>query len=200
MDTSYTALVPRLTHLSMGVLASVLVGHPSVIAKLSSPRARAVAAAAASLLFLTLFGNRFGPYPDPTHPLADPATLLVGAVGVTGLLQPASLAFLIALAVVAPSESRISRVLSARAWGVVSDVSYDVYLLHPMVVLGVWTVFPPSTWFHVTQPKPWAFLGVSTVVLGASTLAAHAHSAVWTRVRPCVRMAGRPNGKMSVGR
>ncbi len=60
--------------------------------------ARACAAAAAALVGAMLFSNRFGPAPDPRHPLASPQALVFGVAGVTGLLQPAALTWLVVFA------------------------------------------------------------------------------------------------------
>ena len=55
--------------------------------------AKACAVTAGALVLALLFGNRFGPRPDPTHPLASTAALVIGVAGVTGLLQPAVLTY-----------------------------------------------------------------------------------------------------------
>ncbi len=140
--------------------------------------ANALAAAAAALVAATLFGNRFGPAPDISHPLASPAALVIGVAGITGLLQPAALTFLIIHLVLNISE-RISKFFSWRGWRPVAEASYDVYLLHPMVMFGVWSVLAPGDWFDLKNPRPLPFLGVCAIVFGVSFVLARAHSRAW---------------------
>lgn len=181
IDTSYIAFLPRLSHLATGVLTQLLVSQawwrPWV--ERHVPTASVLAIAALTLVTLTCFGNRFGPHPDPTHPLADPIMRVSVAVGLSGVLQPLALAYILAYAVASRPQSMLYRFLTGRFLSTVARLSYDVYLLHPMVVLGVWTIFPPDTWFWLPRPSPWPFLGVSTLVLLASLAAAAAHAALW---------------------
>ena len=138
----------------------------------------AFAAVAAALVVATLFSNRFGPAPDQAHPLASPAALVIGVAGITGLLQPAALTFIIITLVLNLSKT-LSACLSWRGWRLVADASYDVYLLHPMVMFGVWSVLAPGNWFDLRNPRPLPFLGVCAVVFGVSLVLAHAHSRAW---------------------
>lgn len=143
--------------------------------------ASAGAAAAAALVGATLLSNRFGPEPDPSHPLASPQALVVGVAGITGLLQPAALTYLLLYAVLGVSRS-LSRALSWRRWRLLSAASYDVYLLHPMVMYVVWSALPPGSWFALPNPSPLRFAAVTSVVLGASLVLAHVHSRWWRMV------------------
>lgn len=181
IDTSYIAFLPRLSHLATGVLTYQLVSQawwgPWV--QRHWPTASGAGLAALTLVTLTCFGNRFGPHPDPKHPLADPLTRVSVAVGLSGVLQPLALAYILAYAVACRSQSWSYRFLTGRFLAIVARLSYDVYLLHPIVVLGVWTIFPPDTWFRLPRPSPWSFLGVSALVLLASLAAAAAHAALW---------------------
>ena len=136
------------------------------------------AAVATALISATLLSNRFGPRPDPAHPLASPHAKVIGVAGITGLLQPAALTYLLLYAALGVSTS-MSRFLSWRRWRLVSAASYDVYLLHPMVMYAVWNIFPPSSWFALPDPSPLRFAAVTAVVFGASLALAHAHSAFW---------------------
>ena len=73
----------------------------------------------------------------------------------------------------------LTRALSWRAWRVVAEASYDLYLLHPMVMLAVWSAFPPSSWFALPDPSPLAFLGATAAVFVVSLAAATAHGSAW---------------------
>eukprot|EP00884_Botryococcus_braunii_P019627 jgi/Botrbrau1/6348/Bobra.0098s0007.1 len=184
MDTTYIAFTPRLSHLTIGVLAFTVVSRPACGTWFESHGSWATTIALFALTLVTcpLLGNRFGPEPDPNHPLADPVARVVLAVGLTGILQPIALAYLIVFAVTCPTQSYLNRFLT---WGPlvkIASVSYDLYLLHPMVLLAVWTYFPPDTWFHLPNPSPWAFFWVSCVVLLWSLVAALAHSLFWDKV------------------
>jgi peptidoglycan/LPS O-acetylase OafA/YrhL len=128
-----------------------------------------------------LLSNRFGPEPDPSHPLASQQALIVGVAGVTGLLQPAALTYLLLYAVLGVSKS-LSRALSWQCWRLVSAASYDVYLLHPMVMYGVWSALPPGSWFALPNPSPLRFVAVTGAVLGGSLVLARAHSLFWRLV------------------
>lgn len=136
------------------------------------------AAAAAAFVAALLFGNRFGPAPDPAHPLSSPAALVTGVAIVTGLLQPAALTYIIVHLALKISKT-LSNCLSWRAWRPVADASYDVYLLHPMVMFGVWFLIPPGGWFNVSNPRLLPFLGVAGIVFGISFVIARAHNLAW---------------------
>ena len=139
-----------------------------------------VAVAAVALLALMVADyrtNSYGPTPDPKHPGANPATLAVGFVLVTGLLQPLvpCLAILLACAKLPDGPSALlGRALSWRGFRWVAGLSYDVYLLHPIVILAVWCVLPPSEWFDPDDPAP--FLRVTCLVVVISFGAAYLHS------------------------
>ena len=137
------------------------------------------AVAAAALVGATLFSNRFGPEPNPQHPLASPQSLIIGVAGITGLLQPAALTYLVIFAALGTSRA-LSRALSWHGWRLIAAASYDLYLLHPMIMLAVWSVFPPASWFALQDPSLLGFLAVTAVVFIVSLSAACAHGAVWS--------------------
>lgn len=139
---------------------------------------------AGALLYGTLVSNRFGPAPVEGHPLNSPAAKVVGVAGITGFAQPAALTFLLCCAVLGLSQ-HVTRALSWRGWRPVADVSYDIYLLHPMVMYAVWTVLPPSAWFDVEKPSALKFITVSSVVFWVSLGVARLHSKAWAcLIRP----------------
>jgi peptidoglycan/LPS O-acetylase OafA/YrhL len=122
--------------------------------------------------------NSYGPAPDANHPAANPAILAVGFVFVTGLLQPL-LPFCLLLLSCAGFNglpSALSKLLSVRALSWVADVSYDVYLLHPLVIMAVWSALPPSEWFDPTRPL--TFWGVTSIVIALSFVSAAFHKSV----------------------
>ena len=120
--------------------------------------------------------NSYGPQPDPSHPAANAGVLALGFVLVTGLLQP-----LLPFLAVLLSCARLPGLHWAVLHGVltcaplrwVADVSYDVYLLHPIVIMAVWTVLPPSQWFDPKQALP--FAGVTGLVVALSLATAWLH-------------------------
>lgn len=124
----------------------------------------ASAALLSALIIADCCTNSYGPRPDPKHPAAHPAILAVGFVFVTGLLQPllpTSILILTCAGMRGPS-AVLARMFSNGMLKWVADVSYDVYLLHPIVIMGVWSVLPPSEWFEPSKPLP--FFGVTCVV------------------------------------
>ena len=142
---------------------------------------RGLAALAGVLLYGTVLSNRFGPAPVEGHPLNTPSMKVFGVAGVTGLLQPAALTYLLCCAVLGLSR-QAGRMLMWKGWRKVSDVSYDIYLLHPMVMYAVWTVLPPSAWFNVQKPSVANFVVVSSMVFWVSLGLARMHSRIWCHV------------------
>ena len=139
------------------------------------------ALSAGVLLYGTLLSNRFGPAPIEGHPLNTPGMKIFGVACITGLLQPAALTYLLCCAVLGLSQ-RATRMLTWKGWRQVADVSYDMYLLHPMVMYAVWTALPPSAWFHVGKPSAVKFVAVSSVVFWVSLGVATMHSRFWSHL------------------
>ena len=88
---------------------------------------------------LTLTYPRFGPEPDPSHYLAQIFPLFVGYVLTPGLVQPLAAATAV-LVVTAGSQgggmcARVAHLLSQPAFLRLADLSYNFFLLHPMVSL-----------------------------------------------------------------
>lgn len=140
-----------------------------------------LSALAAMLLCAALLSNRYGPEPVKGHPLNSPAAKVIGVAGITGLLQPAALTLLLCCAVMGLSQ-RATRALAWKGWRQVADVSYDIYLIHPMMMYVVWTGLPPSAWFEVQKPSALSFLAVSGVVMWCSLGLAKVHHGVWSRL------------------
>ena len=119
--------------------------------------------------------NSYGATPDASHPAANPAVLAVAFVLVTGLLQPMvpCLMLLLACAKLPGVSALLGSFLSMAAFQWVADLSYDVYLLHPIVILAVWCVLPPSVWFDPHHATP--FLLVTCLVVAMSFGVAYLH-------------------------
>jgi hypothetical protein len=94
------------------------------------------AAVPAALVAAGLRESRFGPLPDPGHKFADPALLALGFVALPGALQPAAAAaLLLALARGPPAGAcaQLRGALGGAALARLADLSYGVFLLHPLV-------------------------------------------------------------------
>lgn len=81
------------------------------------------------------FQYKVGAVPDPQHPLADRAAFTFAITVIVGVLSPLTAACLLALLCTRqPGPARLlSRLLSSRMLAALADVSYDIYLLHPLV-------------------------------------------------------------------
>lgn len=135
----------------------------------------AVAGLLSALITADCRTNSYGPKPNPDHPAANPAILAIGFVFHTGLLQPllpASILVLACAGVGRPS-AVLAKLLSAGVLRWVADISFDVYLLHPLVIMGIWSALPPSSWFDPEEPLP--FIAVTCLVCLLSFAAAVLH-------------------------
>lgn len=72
---------------------------------------------------------------DTQHPLSDRTTFTFAVTVIVGILSPLTATCLLALLCTQqPGPARLlSRLLSSRVLAAVADVSYDIYLLHPLV-------------------------------------------------------------------
>jgi peptidoglycan/LPS O-acetylase OafA/YrhL len=100
-----------------------------------------LAAAAAALLAVVLAASaeqKIGYRPDPASIMAHPAALFAGFVLLAGLLQAAAPALVLAMAITTARQgvgpwAHAARFLSAPAFLGFADITYDIYLLHPLV-------------------------------------------------------------------
>ena len=82
-----------------------------------------------------LFKNRFGVLPDPASEFADPVLLAFGFVALPGALQPLAAAALVVLAACVPRGAQpawLCAALGSRALASLADLSYSIFLLHPL--------------------------------------------------------------------
>lgn len=137
------------------------------------------AVAATAVLFALISAdccvNSYGPTPDPNHPAANPAVLAAGFVFATGLLQPLLPASILMLACAGLSglSSVLEKLLSWKELRRVADLSYDVYLLHPLIIMGVWSVLPPSRWFDPNDLLPFTAVACLVITLSFATAFVH---------------------------
>ncbi|KAK9841795.1 hypothetical protein WJX81_003721 [Elliptochloris bilobata] len=158
---TYLSLLPRGAALACGVLAALVAGTPRCAAL--AARLRGPLLAAACLVSAAVAGglaeNRFGTLPDPCSKFADPTLLGFGFVAMPGALQPLAASALVVLATCAPQQgvfAWLRAVLGSRALARLANLSYSIFLLHPLVILGVFAAFPPSAWFSAGNPLPFA--------------------------------------------
>lgn len=92
----------------------------------------------AAIFLSTAFGsaqNKVGIAPDPAHPLSDPVLLGIGLVFQVGLVLPLVTALALVLTTTGQSglPKRLADALSSQPLIQLADISYDIYLLHPLV-------------------------------------------------------------------
>jgi hypothetical protein len=104
------------------------------------------------------FVNLAGPEKDPNHIMWNPLCLFAGLVGFMSIVQPATIA--LAIVIFASSSWKPSPTLSA-AISCLSSQTYEVFLLHPLILIFLFEAFPPSTWYFTGARPPlglfWAF-------------------------------------------
>ena len=123
----------------------------------------------------------YGPVPDPDHAAANPIVLALGFVLFTGLLQPLLPCMILLLTCNGRIEgflNPLARFLSARWLLNIESKSFDIYLLHPIVIMCVWSVHPPSQWLE--SPKAQSFLTILVFVFTSTWCAACLQSHVVT--------------------
>lgn len=88
--------------------------------------------------------NKMGAREDPAHPLSQKGLMFVGFVISLGILQPATVA--LAVVYMASAEDKPSeKVAFTVSW--LAKQTYDIYLLHPLVLIFLFMISPPSLWF-----------------------------------------------------
>lgn len=95
----------------------------------------AAACAVGAALAAGLCENRFGALPDAGSKFADPALLAFGFISMPGALQPLAAAAAVVLAACVPHGAGLGRLraaLGSRALARLADLSYGIFLLHPL--------------------------------------------------------------------
>lgn len=81
--------------------------------------------------------NKIGYEHDPKHPLADPVMFCIVGTFMIGLLSPLGTALVLVLTTSGQAglPKKLAKVLSSRPLAKLADLSYDIYLVHPLVRL-----------------------------------------------------------------
>lgn len=133
--------------------------------------------ALAGLVFMDCCTNSYGPMPSGNGYKANPMGVAIGFVLFTGLMQPMLPCMILLIS--CNSQSRglnrlLSRALSASWLSKLGQLSFDVYLLHPIIIMATWSLYPPMIWFDPADAR--SFLIVVVAILLASFIAAWIHS------------------------
>lgn len=88
----------------------------------------------ALLVAACLTVGRIGPAQDPGHTLANPAAFTYGFVIMQGLLNPL-LAALNLMLTTTQQGGWLAKFLSSRLMGWLAPITYEMYLIHPLVRL-----------------------------------------------------------------
>ncbi|KAK9907547.1 hypothetical protein WJX75_005734 [Coccomyxa subellipsoidea] len=181
---SYFSTLARLAPLCFGCLAALCVMHPSCKQKMArhSSWLHVLWACLALSNFAGCFVNKVGPHSDPTHLLANPINCAFAYVVITGVLSPLlpALTLLLITSKGVGTPSAVTRLFSAPVFKWLADITYNIYLIHPLVMFCMWLVLPPSVWFAPDQPLTFAL--VSCLALALSIIATWAHNSVWSLV------------------
>ena len=103
---------------------------------------------AAVAIFLMMIGGsaqqKIGLEHDPTHPTADPVILGGAIIIQMGLVSPLFTVLSLLLTTTGQTglSKQLSGALSSRLLARVADLSYDIYLVHPLVSA------PPLCWHY----------------------------------------------------
>ncbi|BDA51507.1 hypothetical protein COCOBI_19-0620 [Coccomyxa sp. Obi] len=174
----------RLGPISWGALSALVVLEPACKRTLSrhSGKLQALWIFLAAFNFAGCFINMVGPHRDPSNPLANPVACAFAYICIQGVLSPLLPALTLVLTTThQPGASAlVAKVLSHHAFVWLADITYDIYLLHPLVFLGIWYALPPSVWF--TPHQPLIFVLMACLVLGVCILVGWVHNRAWGRL------------------
>eukprot|EP00884_Botryococcus_braunii_P015985 jgi/Botrbrau1/306/Bobra.0022s0272.2 len=166
----YFQLFPRLTTMAYGVVAALIYTDTQLLE--SFKRHRRAAGCALCLMLVNfvwvIMTNKIGGESHPEYLISNKWVLFAGFVGYLGIIQPAAMALAILCLVSDPWKPN-KTVARAISW--MSDQTYDVYLLHPLVLMGLISLFPPSTWFfsgNASTPPAMAFWAFGALTLALS--------------------------------
>ncbi|BDA51508.1 hypothetical protein COCOBI_19-0630 [Coccomyxa sp. Obi] len=180
----YFGTFARLCPLCWGVLTAIIVLDADCVRIMAGKKVEGVWALLVCSNFIGCFVNKVGPHKDLAHPLSNPVRLTFAYIIIQGVLSPLLPATTLLLTTTqqpaAAASAILAKVLGSTAFKWLADITYDIYLTHALVFLGIWYVLPPSTWFAPDQPQTFAI--VSCLVLGACTLAAWVHNRCWGKL------------------
>ncbi|CAL8466626.1 g6162 [Coccomyxa elongata] len=169
---SFLSLGASLSPLCLGMLAALAVTDETCRRILI--RYRMWLSLAWAVLALCVLGactvDRIGPAQDPKHPLANPIIFFAAFTLVQGFflpLLPALTLLLITTQLPGPP-AVLARLLSHAVCARLASISYEMYLVHSLVICGVFALFPPSTWFAVDNPVPFALIACHVIAVSAA--------------------------------
>ncbi|BDA41092.1 probable nose resistant to fluoxetine protein 6 at N-terminal half [Coccomyxa sp. Obi] len=177
----YLSFIARLCPMCLGILTALAVTNPRGHNLITRHSGKLLVATVA--VFLMMMGGsaeqKIGLEHDPAHPTADPVILGGAIIVQMGLISPLLTVFTLLLTTTGQAglPKRLADALSNPLLARVADLSYDIYLVHPLVIFGVWSVLPPSTWFFFNNPIPFAL--VACLVLALSAAAAWVQGKFW---------------------
>lgn len=120
--------------------------------------------------------NILGAREDPTHPFSQKGPMFFSFVIFLGVVHPATIA-LAAVYVASAEKKPNEKVAATVSW--FAKQTYDVFLLHPLLLMLIFSVFPPSTWFFTADTSPAAkFFAVGALTLALSAFAGYLQRAV----------------------
>eukprot|EP00884_Botryococcus_braunii_P020302 jgi/Botrbrau1/6956/Bobra.0215s0033.1 len=178
MGYEYFNLLPRLTTLACGVVAALIYIDPRLLESFKRHR-RAVRYMLSLMMVnfvLVFLTNKFGPESRPEYWIANKWVLFAGFVGHVTIIQPSAVTLAI-LYVASDPWKPPKAVAAAISW--MSEQTYDIFLVHVFVLIGLFTVFPPSKWFFSAPTPPFgAYMGFTALALALSILVGYLQRAM----------------------
>ncbi|EIE18239.1 hypothetical protein COCSUDRAFT_45501 [Coccomyxa subellipsoidea C-169] len=137
--------------------------------------------------FIGFFVNKNGPQVDPNHIMADPVNLAFAFIGIRGVLSPVLPALTLALITNKRmgETSMVARAFSLPVFQWLAGITYDIFLTHPLVLLCVWYILPPSVWF--APDRPYTFALVTCISFSLSAAFAWLHNRAWSNLMEMIR-------------
>ncbi|BDA41091.1 hypothetical protein COCOBI_01-7460 [Coccomyxa sp. Obi] len=169
---SFLSLGASLSPFCLGVLAAV--AATSERCRQSLVRYRMWLSLAWTVLALCVLGactvDRIGPTQDPDHPLANPIIFFAAFTIFQGFFLPLlpALTLLLTTMQLPGPPAVLARLLSHAACARLADISYEMYLVHSLVICEVLALFPPSTWFAVDNPVPFVLIACHVITVTAA--------------------------------
>ncbi|KAK9907461.1 hypothetical protein WJX75_004077 [Coccomyxa subellipsoidea] len=100
--------------------------------------------------FAGCFVNKVGPQLDPTHLMANPMNCAFAYILIAGVLSPLlpALTLLLVTSKGVGTPSAVTNLFSLPVFKWFADITYDIFIIHPLVMFGMWFVLPPSLWYY----------------------------------------------------